>query len=241
MSKNNKKDKNIENYLRNHTEDIFWISRFPPDDEKLSLEFIEEFSDYVDWEAISRYDNLTEDFIRKYQDKIDWEIISYNLLSEAFIREFQDKVKWFLVSIKENLSEEFIKEFFKKMSPFTIIQLQHLSEEFIRKNYNWYFWWKYIFQYQKVSELYIREYMNHINRRSFSIDKEFWDIISEHQKLSEDFIREFSNILNWENIIKHQDLSKEFILENLRNGVIDYIDEETKKEIYEFINLKEKE
>jgi len=36
----------------------------------LNEEFIEEFQDCVDWEAVSQYQTISEEFIREFQDKV---------------------------------------------------------------------------------------------------------------------------------------------------------------------------
>jgi len=99
----------IQNKLKN-AKDSVWgrISTNLP----LNENFIEEFQDLIDWEAVSRYRTLSEQFIRDFQDKVNCELISMmpNLLEE-FIREFQNRFAWVSVSAHQPLSESFIKEF----------------------------------------------------------------------------------------------------------------------------------
>jgi hypothetical protein len=58
------------------------------------------------WEAISKYQRLSEDFIREFQVKNNWDLISkYQRLSEGFIREFQDKI-----NLESKFSENFIRD-----------------------------------------------------------------------------------------------------------------------------------
>lgn len=63
--------------------------------------------------------------------------------------------------------------------------------------------WKYISEYQKLSEDFIREFKDNVD----------WNCISKYQKLSEEFIREFKNKADWYYISKYQKLSEEFIKE----------------------------
>ena len=63
--------------------------------------------------------------------------------------------------------------------------------------------WEDISEYQKLSELFIREYQ----------DKVDWYWISVSQKLSESFIREFQDKVNWSCISEYQKLSELFIRE----------------------------
>ncbi|HNW67143.1 MAG TPA: hypothetical protein PKO10_08080, partial [Aliarcobacter cryaerophilus] len=102
--------------------------------QKLSEEFIKEFSDKVDWFHISINQKLSEEFIREFSDKIYWEYISeYQKLSEEFIREFANKVDWYYISKYQKLSEEFIKEFSDKVNWDSISAYQKLSESFIKE------------------------------------------------------------------------------------------------------------
>jgi hypothetical protein len=32
-----------------------------------------QFSDRVDWDAVSEYQTLSEDFLREFQNKVNWE------------------------------------------------------------------------------------------------------------------------------------------------------------------------
>lgn len=82
----------------------------------MTKEFIEEFSDKINWQTICLTKNLSEDFIREFQDKVDWKLVSiYQKLSEDFIREFQDKVDWTLCFLYQILSDKFVDEFKDKI------------------------------------------------------------------------------------------------------------------------------
>jgi hypothetical protein len=102
--------------------------------QKLSEDFIREFSDKVKWSVISIHQKLSEDFIREFKKKVDWEVISqYQKLSEDFIREFQNKVDWICISIFHKLSEDFIRDFQDKVHWDCISKCQTLSEDFIQE------------------------------------------------------------------------------------------------------------
>lgn len=61
----------------------------------MSEEFIEEFSDYINWNTLScsRYVNMSEKFIEKHIDKLDINpIVVYQKLSESFIKKYKDKI-----------------------------------------------------------------------------------------------------------------------------------------------------
>jgi hypothetical protein len=55
-----------------------------------------QFSDRINWEAVSQYQTLSEEFIRDFQDKVDWKKNSlHQNLPESFLIEFKDKIDWF--------------------------------------------------------------------------------------------------------------------------------------------------
>jgi len=93
-----------------------------------------------------------------------------------------------------------------------IYQHEKLSEEFIRE-FKDEVDWHYISECQKLSEDFIREFKDKVN----------WKGISYKQNLSEDFIREFSDLVNWPNISIHQKLSEDFISEFKYKVDWDYI------------------
>ena len=65
------------------------------------LEFMETFSDKIDWEKDSHKQTLSENLIRKHKDEINWCYISrHQILSEAFIRRYKDKVDWKYISLE---------------------------------------------------------------------------------------------------------------------------------------------
>lgn len=56
--------------------------------------------EYMNWNAISRFQRLDESFIERFQDKVNWaEVSIYQNLSESFIKKFQDKVDWYSAKI----------------------------------------------------------------------------------------------------------------------------------------------
>ena len=64
----------------------------------------------LDLESISRKYNLSVNFIKEYQDKVDWYYISaHQKLSENFIREFQNKVNRYCIYKYQKLSKNYQK------------------------------------------------------------------------------------------------------------------------------------
>ncbi len=123
---------------------------------------VEEFANRVNWEFISKYQNLSEDFIREFADRVNWNLISrHQNLSEDFIREFSDRVDWALISGHQNLSEDFIREFSDKID-------QELYYDIHRKK-------SYQQKYQEVKE--------YAEQHNLEFDGEFLYAFREHDKL----------------------------------------------------------
>jgi hypothetical protein len=60
---------------------------------------------------------LIEEFIEKYSDKVNWNCVSmYQKLSEKFIEKHSDKVNWHYSSRYQKLSIEFMEKFPNKFS-----------------------------------------------------------------------------------------------------------------------------
>ena len=188
-----------ENLNKLNVEDWKYISLA----QKLSEDFIREFSEKLDWENISCKQELSESFICEFKNNVNWGCISQNQkLSESFIIEFKDKVNWNYISQSQKLSEPFIIEFKDKVNWNYISKYQKLVESFIREfkgKVNWY----YISQYQKLSESFIGEFQDKID----------WYCISVNQKLSEFFIKKFQNKVRWNCISCTQPMSLNFIKE----------------------------
>ena len=105
--------------------------------DNLTIDYVRNHRDELNWKDICTNLTLTEDFIREFKDKVDWKEISYyQVLSENFIREFKDKVDWEMISMSQILSEDFMREFKDKLDLRYIkrrIPRQLLSESFIKE------------------------------------------------------------------------------------------------------------
>jgi len=103
--------------------------------QELSLDFIREFKDKVDWKRISYHQKLSENFIREFKDKVYWYYISWRqILSEDFIREFQDKVNWdWIAKYQKSLSLNFVLEFKDKLHWGDMEKFQNMTREDIEK------------------------------------------------------------------------------------------------------------
>ena len=106
--------KNLDGNLNNNNENII------------------EYKDTINWQYISKYENLNQDIIREYKDEVNWlKICIHQKLSENLIKEFRDKINWTFISKYQLLSESFIREFRNQVNWIQISSNQVLSESFI--------------------------------------------------------------------------------------------------------------
>ena len=82
----------------------------------LSIEFIRQYSDYLNWTKLARYKKFSKDLIREFYDKIEWDELSYfgcNAFNEKFFEEFNNDVNWnfILTKQKDKITEKIIKRF----------------------------------------------------------------------------------------------------------------------------------
>lgn len=215
---------------------------------KLSDDFINIFSDYLNWKDISEYQDLSEEMIEKHANKVNWEYISrFQNLSEDFIRKHKNDVDWKKISYyQENLSIPFIEEFINYLDLYGILVNSNLSlsEEFIKKYADKFFkshdLQRRLFANQNISpELFeyflknkypilISSLIAYIIQNQNNISKEFiekynkdidWkDICDQFHKLKEPFMRKFHEYLDWDLVSKAQKLSEKFI-EDFQNKV----------------------
>lgn len=82
---------------------------------KLSLSFIREFSDKVNWYFICEHQKLSETIIREFEDKVHWDSLQYHQkLSEYFIYEFRDRLNINMLINTGKITLEKIREFERK-------------------------------------------------------------------------------------------------------------------------------
>ena len=74
---------------------IDWINIFKSID--LTIDFIEKYKKYIDWNALSySYDNIPDDILIKYADMINWDIYQahYPNIPIDIANKFSDKINW---------------------------------------------------------------------------------------------------------------------------------------------------
>lgn len=77
----------------------------------MSLEqetFLREYANYLDPKEVCE-EFLSIDFIRQFKDKLDWDELTWSqIFDQKQIEEFLDKINWYNALTNQNLSKEFL-------------------------------------------------------------------------------------------------------------------------------------
>ncbi len=160
---------------------------------ELSIEFIREFQDYLDWVEISHFRKLSEDFIREFQDKVNWYEISIYNFNESFIEEFKDKIVWETFSKNIDLTEKIIEKYqdrvdWKQLS----IHNRNLSKEFIKKFHHKFHWKHFVNSINVNKDLMIWAYQT--NESAYESIKNKCNSMKQFSKK----VEEGMSVLLWE-------------------------------------------
>jgi hypothetical protein len=107
--------------IRKDPANQYWVN-IVPTNQDLSLEFLEEFKEYIWWTGVCLFQRNLEEIIERFPEKVVWNYLSCNNnLDENCIRRFQDKVNWSCISVDKCLSKEFIMEFADKLNFYNLL------------------------------------------------------------------------------------------------------------------------
>lgn len=111
--------------------------------QKLSLHWIREHPDMINFNALIKKSNLDQEILYEYLDKFSFEdICKYQKLSEEFINSHEDQIIWEYISNYTDLTFEFIAQHknvlnWNKISyiyKFNTYQLKLVDEHVVKKN-----------------------------------------------------------------------------------------------------------
>ena len=168
----------------------------------------------IDWDYICKNQDLTEEFIEKHIDKLDFFLLSkYQVLTEKFIEKHMDKLDIFELSKNNKFSHEFIVKYRNEFPMFSLLKEQNFKNQYIIKGFGMNLQSiLFIFKHQSLTEEeinnYLKKYENIINE-----NEGIWMVISKNQRLSEEFMRNNINKIDLWMVARHQVLSEEFIKE----------------------------
>lgn len=189
----------------------------------------------IDWDNISKKDNLSYNFIIKYKKYINWySIINNRHYNEKIFARCIDCIPLYKLITSRKLSEEFIEKYIVTTDKYweEISRFQNLSESFMDK-YKDKLNWDMMMISQAMSEEFIISHIDYINWKSLSIykrdylsadfllkykDKVHWDIISDKYKyFSNEDLEKLHDLILWDTYI-----NKHYILEEIIDKYFDY-------------------
>lgn len=177
-----------------------------------------EFPDKVNWDAISKNDNVSVNFIEKYFDKLNIAYIlqNSNIFPEHIEKWFsEDEIKKFYCSIchNPNLTNVFVRKYYidriyqdDNVDFYKFVK--YSNAEFVSNyagiiNYMFFMKYKYIdlfdtcFKYQHWMQKFEK--------------KNFWRTIGMNPNITPSFIEKYADKINWRQIRWNPSITKEFI------------------------------
>lgn len=153
-------------------------------------EFIDRFSNDLNWDIISEISNITVDFLDKYYVRLNITIISRrDDLTIDVIERLKDDVDWNIVGKRKDIPFSFIRDNYSRIDWDILSRRQDLTLGFIEEHYNK-LHWGYVSSFDKLSERIIRKFK----------DKVDWGRISSRGGLSIQFLEEFEDRIAWDNL-----------------------------------------
>ena len=163
-------------------------------DQDLSIGFIRKYSEHLNWYWISQEQFMTFEFIIEFRDKIDWEFLPFNqelqyLFTDGFVHLFETKIIWKNIGLMEQVTIECLEMYFDRIS---------LDS------------WYTVFENKKLSLILIDKVLNKWCQDSI-IPTQLWDSLSQNPFLSNDIIYTYENDLNWDILALHHNFDLETI------------------------------
>lgn len=187
--------------MNEYKEDLDWtiITRNLIKNDKLEIEFIRTFKDYICWLLILKnYKHITIEFVNEFNEYISWTDLSKNpFINFEFFSEFKDKlyvaimdksVYSIVIAKYCKLHPEFIELNKSKLKFNYLIDITNIDD--IRQFKDQIDWNVITSNHLLSNEKFIREFKDYIN----------WDLISSNNFMSNDFIEEFQDHINWLNL-----------------------------------------
>lgn len=207
------------------------------------LEFyIKKFND-INWQDICKYQNLTIEFMEKYINNIDLKIISESqFMTLEFIIKYKDKISWNLIG--QNIKLEFLfndtfVDLFSENDIWNIlIWSNNISKNFLINNINKLTYKQILelLEYKKLEEDIINIILEKNNNNS-----DLYTIIAENQDLSKEFIQNNISKLDIDIILENQKVDLDFIQQmNVKNiNKLSYNDNLSENLLLEIYKIKD--
>lgn len=162
-------------YCKDNEKEIDWISMSK--DQKLPMNIIKNYSDFLDWYWISQEQFMIFEFIIEFREKINWEVLAFNeelqyMFTDAFVHLFEAKPIWKHIGLMEQVTSECLEMYFDRIDInawYIIFENKEITLSLIEK---------VLTKYEDVSE-------------------DLWDYLSQNAHLSDDIIEKYQNDLDW--------------------------------------------
>lgn len=179
--------------------------------QKLSIEFINKYKIFLHWPSLLARQKLTEDiidsnyeFIIKSTKILDY--WGYNV--HGFDCWYSlERIVWSIICRHQVLSEEFIIKHINRVEMAIIFEYQKLSEKFILRYYRRASAYDVLYNCNNLSVSCIEE----ILKNGYN-----WTVACQRQKLPEDFLQKHINKFKYNDVLRYQKLSEEFIDFNIK-------------------------
>ena len=190
-----------------------------------TLEELIKLNDDVDWNLISKFQNLSIFFIDKYKTKLNWQFLSeFQYLPIDYINIMKDKIHFESlgrnIAIVKLIDDKFIEKFKDKNIWDCLIWSDNISNEILLNNLN------------KLNDSQIQDLLEvkkldkdilKVILEKYSHIEDIYNYLIEGQDLSEDFIKDNLDKFSKKLLVMSQNLSyeflyqirKEFLLEDL--------------------------
>lgn len=113
------------------------VSDRTEDERDISLSFIREYQDYLNWDIVSQARHTLK-FYREFRDKVVWWRVFQIGISERKIKEFvnelEDEFDWEMLCEHTKLSKKFIKRYEADVCWDSIFWQDHLGKQFMIEN-----------------------------------------------------------------------------------------------------------
>jgi hypothetical protein len=161
---------------------------------KTTTNFVDKHKNKLWWERISYSANLSIDFIERYVDYIDWQGLSINkYINDRFITKHKDRLLKLIGSDKlffnEKLSMDFVEKN-KNNIDWLILSAYNYIPKLIIDKYMNYIHWDSFFQFQKCHICIFNNYIDKVNWESI------YSIFS-NKTISVEFCQKYYEKINW--------------------------------------------
>lgn len=163
----------------------------------------------VDWEHVSKKEELDEGFVRKYIDFVHLDKLCENkkiILSLAFIQEHEKDIDFNTLCLHQKLAEDVVDVYFDRFNVHWLISRNNLSE----KNAKKYFkalqsenCLESLLLHKKMSMSFLEEFFKELPKRE----------MSEYQRLTKSFLKKHVPELNWNSLHRNKLIKKEWLKE----------------------------